>query len=195
MAETTVENRICISCGVEARPGALFCYNCGGAVSQETENGGEESTSDVWFQEDIIEKSEDDNSEPEKSEEKVENETQEDSVEEEIVSEKVEEETDKADEKDEKTQEKEKEKDSKEEIEKSEVEEKTDSEKETVNIKRKTQLKSASALRKRPKSLGSKKIEVVWEERDSSPNLLFISVAFILILIAFGVFLLAMYLK
>jgi hypothetical protein len=35
MAETLVENRICSACGAEVRRGALFCYNCGGAVAPE----------------------------------------------------------------------------------------------------------------------------------------------------------------
>ncbi len=33
MAETTVENRICQSCGVDVRPHALFCYHCGGSLT------------------------------------------------------------------------------------------------------------------------------------------------------------------
>ena len=35
MAETTIENRVCSSCGSEARPNALFCYHCGGSVAPE----------------------------------------------------------------------------------------------------------------------------------------------------------------
>ena len=33
MAETLVENKICEACGADVRPGSLFCYNCGGAIS------------------------------------------------------------------------------------------------------------------------------------------------------------------
>ena len=32
MAETLVEKQVCPSCAAIVRPGALFCYNCGGAV-------------------------------------------------------------------------------------------------------------------------------------------------------------------
>lgn len=35
MAEIIVENQTCPSCGVSVRPQALFCYNCGGAVSEK----------------------------------------------------------------------------------------------------------------------------------------------------------------
>lgn len=35
MAETLVENPVCSACGAEVRAGALFCYNCGGAVASE----------------------------------------------------------------------------------------------------------------------------------------------------------------
>jgi hypothetical protein len=35
MAETLVENKKCDTCGADVRPGSLFCYNCGGAVSEE----------------------------------------------------------------------------------------------------------------------------------------------------------------
>ncbi len=35
MAETLVENQVCNTCGVEIRPQALFCYNCGAEVAEE----------------------------------------------------------------------------------------------------------------------------------------------------------------
>lgn len=33
MAEKTVEKQICQKCGAEVRPNTLFCYNCGGSVT------------------------------------------------------------------------------------------------------------------------------------------------------------------
>lgn len=33
MAEILLEKQVCELCGVDVRAGALFCYNCGGAVS------------------------------------------------------------------------------------------------------------------------------------------------------------------
>lgn len=35
MAEILVENQVCDHCGADVRAGALFCYNCGGAVASE----------------------------------------------------------------------------------------------------------------------------------------------------------------
>ena len=37
MAKTLVEKEICDACGADVRPDSLFCYNCGGAVSDEGE--------------------------------------------------------------------------------------------------------------------------------------------------------------
>jgi uncharacterized Zn finger protein (UPF0148 family) len=34
MAETTLENAICESCGVDVRDGTQFCYNCGTPVTE-----------------------------------------------------------------------------------------------------------------------------------------------------------------
>lgn len=49
MAEIVVENQVCKTCGAEVRPHALFCYNCGGAISEnpvktESKNGNSENT-------------------------------------------------------------------------------------------------------------------------------------------------------
>ncbi|MGI8470210.1 MAG: zinc-ribbon domain-containing protein [Pyrinomonadaceae bacterium] len=37
--ETSVENKICKSCGADVRLGALFCYSCGASVAPEMTNG------------------------------------------------------------------------------------------------------------------------------------------------------------
>ena len=37
MAEISVKNQTCPTCGVEVRPDTQFCYNCGGAVTPEAE--------------------------------------------------------------------------------------------------------------------------------------------------------------
>lgn len=56
MAETLVENRICYTCGVDVRNGALFCYNCGGAVAPEipleTKN---KNLSNTWVHQNVAE--------------------------------------------------------------------------------------------------------------------------------------------
>src|SRR5215207_9967163 len=35
MAKILVERNICDACGADVRPDSLFCYNCGGAVSED----------------------------------------------------------------------------------------------------------------------------------------------------------------
>ncbi len=35
MAETTIENQVCKTCGEGIRVGALFCYSCGSSVASE----------------------------------------------------------------------------------------------------------------------------------------------------------------
>lgn len=55
MAETIVENQLCNACGVDVREGALFCYNCGGAVASESIDEEKEQVSDVWLRENIVE--------------------------------------------------------------------------------------------------------------------------------------------
>lgn len=56
-------------------------------------------------------------------------------------------------------------------------------------------LKSAASLRKRPKSIQKKRVEIVWEERENTPNVWFLAVALFLTVFALGIWLLAMYLK
>jgi hypothetical protein len=56
MAETLVKNRFCETCGVDVRLGSLFCYNCGGSVTQKkaVENDDKNNNgSESWFREDI----------------------------------------------------------------------------------------------------------------------------------------------
>ena len=36
MAETTVKNRTCQTCGADVRANALFCYHCGGSLTAPT---------------------------------------------------------------------------------------------------------------------------------------------------------------
>jgi hypothetical protein len=189
---TAVENGICSSCGVEARNGALFCYNCGGAVTKKITPEEEKSTSDVWFRGEIVEKdkvTEEENTAPQNGkkepvhEKEPETETPEtpetkESQEEEPLQTETEEEP----------------------LQKVKRKAKPEIEEKKIlkpkgKLKRNSKLRSASALRKKPKTIGSKKIEVVWEERENSPNVLFLLVAFFLVSAAAGIFFLAMYLK
>ncbi len=56
-------------------------------------------------------------------------------------------------------------------------------------------LKSAASLRRKSKVLPNKKIEIVWQEQESAPNVWFIIVALILTVFAVGIIFLAMYLR
>lgn len=58
MAKTIVKKEICDACGAEVRPGSLFCYNCGGAVSEEGQEYARTHTgkiSDAWMKADLAE--------------------------------------------------------------------------------------------------------------------------------------------
>ena len=57
MAETLVKEKVCVACGADLRPQALFCYNCGSAVKitappVESNNN---KTSDAWFKDELVE--------------------------------------------------------------------------------------------------------------------------------------------
>jgi len=58
MAET-LEKQICQACGVDIRPKALFCFNCGSQVASdedvEIENQNQKKISNAWFKEEITE--------------------------------------------------------------------------------------------------------------------------------------------
>ena len=66
---------------------------------------------------------------------------------------------------------------------------------ETAIVQEETKLKSAAGLRRRPKSIEKKTVEVVWEEYENAPNLWFLSVAIVLMILVAGILFLAMYLK
>ena len=56
-------------------------------------------------------------------------------------------------------------------------------------------LKTAASLRKKPKNLGNKRVEVVWEEHEGAPNVWFIIGAVIFTILGAVLFYIAMYLK
>lgn len=56
-------------------------------------------------------------------------------------------------------------------------------------------LQSAAAMRRKSKSFQPKKVEVIWEERESAANVWFIIAAIIITLAAVGILYLSFYLK
>lgn len=63
------------------------------------------------------------------------------------------------------------------------------------NFQNEADLKSAAALRRKPKTFQPKRVEVVWEENENAPNGWFILAAILLALFAAAILYLAMYLK
>ncbi len=59
----------------------------------------------------------------------------------------------------------------------------------------KPKLKSAASMRRKPKTIQRKRVEVVWEEPESASNFWFILVALLLTLFAAGLWIAASYLK
>ncbi len=64
-----------------------------------------------------------------------------------------------------------------------------------ANKQEKVKLRSAATLRRKSKVIQPKRTEIIWEERENTPNPLFIIVALCLTLFAAGVLLLALQLK
>ena len=56
-------------------------------------------------------------------------------------------------------------------------------------------LKSAAAMRGKSKLVQPKRVEVIWEEHESTPNVWFILAAIVLTLLAFGILFLAVHMK
>ena len=168
MAKTLVEKEICDACGADVRPGSLFCYNCGGAVSEDlpepATNNNRKKAGGAPFQNDLAENS-DLKTMP----------LQQDTVEN-FESRPVAKPIDKPA--------------------GGELFEKTQAPPlEKSSIQEEAKLKSAASLRRKAKSFQRKTVEVVWEEPENAPNKWFPIVAIVLILFVVGIFYLAMYLK
>lgn len=143
MAETLVKNQFCRACGMDIRPRALFCYNCGSSVAPKIpllEN--QKTSEDDLFDAAVAEGKE-------TSDLKTE-----------VINEKIVETNGKKD-----------------------------------SAQEKPPLQSADKLRRKPKTVQRKRIEVTWEEPEGAPNVWFILVALLLTVFAFGIWLLASYLE
>ena len=178
MAEIFVENRVCPACGAEVRKGALFCFSCGGSVAPETAaaNANGDSVKSDFIRENIVEE------EVKIKENKKSKKTHKlDKTVAEQFGKPIEKPTDKLIEKPvglpiEKPFELPIEK--------------------PIAAAAEPKLKSAAAMRRRTKTIQKKRVEeVVWAEHENAPNGWFMIVALILILIAAGLFFLAIYIK
>ncbi len=178
MAGTKVKKGVCSACGVDVRPNAEFCYNCGEEVSvsvvSEEETG---SVSNVWLKEDIQEEGTD--VKARSSEEDKESNTPEtkDNSGEDI-------ETDDGEDV---------------RVESREKQEETEAKADDPIPKPKggndKKMETAASLRKKARNRMVKQEEIVWEEYDKSPNILFLGVALVIVLGVVALFYIAMYLK
>lgn len=150
MTQAIAEKEFCNACGVDVRPQADFCYNCGDAVSAVAADKKISASPAKGFSDEIPVSKTTAEKMPE--------------IDAGAALEKVE-------------------------TASPEIEKK-------LNADEAAKLKSAASLRRKPKSLERKTVEVVWEEYDASaPNGWFISVAVLLTLLALGILFLAKYLR
>lgn len=187
MAETLVEKLVCTVCDAEARKGALFCYHCGGAIVTEvTTAANGDSVSNGWFRENI---GEDEAKVKEAEKSKVTSKLEAEVAEK--IGKSIEKPTDLPIEKPTESIEKPTEKPTEKTTEKT-----TENLTENPKAAEKTKLKSAAEMRRKTRTLQKNRVEeVVWEEHENAPNGWFIIVALILILIAAGLFFVAVYMK
>ncbi|NNF00373.1 MAG: hypothetical protein HKN25_15235 [Pyrinomonadaceae bacterium] len=174
MAEAVAKESVCTSCGADIRPDSLFCYACGGSLEAELAAIEKEKASDAWLRSDLQE---------EIVEEKAESDLEDPVVEidpEEVAQIQEEDEQSADNEGAQKTE---------------RIEVKAKSQKTETDVSENKEFKTAASLRKKPKKFRNKRVEVVWEEHESSPNILFIVGAGILTIIGAVLFYLAMYLK
>jgi cobalamin biosynthesis Mg chelatase CobN len=184
MAEKVLENPVCETCGVDVRPQSMFCYNCGGAVSDTVVEDNNGKVSGAWLNDDFSNKSKSNKtSKTQKLKaETADNISESNEVKNEVETASVIEEP---------------------ELEtKDEVSESSDVEKieekpvvEKSGIQKDAKLKSAAAMRRKAKSFQAKQVEVVWEEPETSSSVKLVLVVLLLTLFAAAVVGVAGYLK
>lgn len=171
MAEVLSKNQICENCGADVRLNALFCYNCGSQVVPDELLEAEENddrVSNAWFKESITEPKLEAIPKPKSKPIK----------EQKIVDKSGEELTPLS-------------------LETTPVETNSKSvETEIKPEKNETKsLKTASSLRQKQKLPPKRKVEVTWEAPQSAPNIWFLVVAFILLLVAIGLIVAMLYIR
>lgn len=160
MAEISIEKQICESCGANVRSGALFCYNCGGAVSSlpnkiDNKNGNGANNDDFKGKSVVRTKLKE-------KDKKIEVRAPQEMSEIEVVGERR--------------------------------NDKTLLQPE-ANLQPEAKLKSAAAMRRKPKTFRKKEVEIVWEEQENPSSLLLIATALLLAIFAAAVIILAMTMK
>jgi hypothetical protein len=158
MSSESVENRVCPSCGEMVRPRALFCYNCGENVAEESSvkvrRKTNDEVSDVWFKDSIV--AEDKKIKPEsKKSKRLKKEVA-------IAAETI--------------------------IKEEPVEafEKKSSE---------SKLKSAATMRNKAKTVQKQRVEMVWDQPETSSGLWFLLMSIILTALVIGILITAWILK
>lgn len=167
-----VEKRVCGECGVDVRPDTSFCYNCGKSVSPEAPAPDEAAeASDAWFGETLVsERPAEELAEPVEPEPESEPEPELKSSEPEVE--------ERADAAAEET-----------------IPDVSDIDPIHHSLPVEGGLKSAAAIRKRPKTYQRREVEVVWEEHQDPPMSRFILVTLLFVLFTIAVFLIAMQMK
>ena len=175
MAKTLVEKEICDACGADVRPGSLFCYNCGGAVSESLPEAATNNSRTVDT-DDRLQSEASENSDLKTT--PLNRETV-DNFEISPIGKPIGKPS--GDELFEKAE--------------AQPEAGLETSAETPSIPDQAKLKSAANLRRKAKSFQRKTVEVVWEEPENAPNKWFPIFAVVLILVVVGIYYLAMYLK
>lgn len=209
MAENLVKNLVCSKCGAEGRPGAAFCYACGGEIvesagTQEPPPVKDNGISSAWFRSDIT-AAESQKLPPLKVQEEVPVEPPKVSVEEKGISGKL----------------KSKVKNNVKKtgqlipeataplVEEAEPPKISPLNKDAAVYKKpqdeplitksetaaQNKLKSAASIRQKSKLAEKKRVEVVWAPPQGAPNIWFVAVAIVLTMFAVGILAIMLYIR
>lgn len=164
MAEKLVlEKQICAACGVDVRPQALFCYNCGAAVAAENDlkTDGKTEVSDAWYRDGLTAGA------------KTTNLNEHDVPIQKPLDEPLEKPSDDL------------------------PETPAAADEKNPPPKQFERLKTAASMRQknRVKTIPKKKVEVVWEQPETAPNVWFIIAAVMITAVAVGVLLAMLWIK
>lgn len=172
MAETLLKNPICSKCGEEARPQALFCFACGGEILDPDAEPGDDVSS-AWFRDEIVENSDLAREAGTETGKTVDGQ----------IADAGDDGRDVPDTK------------SSSAVKVKQKENLDDGKAVEAGKGEKKKFRSAAELRRRPKPLRSKQVEVVWQENTESPNVPFVVFGLIFVVISAVLLFLAFFLK